>query len=257
MGMKLLDSTFFVMKRLGWVAAENRMFRHGDKVLVALSGGHASLSMLLALVHRQRKTPIDLEIIPYHVPDGVYGPPQEVEAVLREACGKMGLGLSIAEVPPETPTAPAAAHFAPVPHRQVLLDAAARLGACGIALGHTLEDRALGVLLPAVTEGRLVSVPEMEEVDVSEGKAVETGLANPTPPSTLRILRLLSHVEPEAVLRMARDEGLPILSRRVEGPLAELRAVIEKYLGAKSGPRIEKLRNLATSPDRVRDEYMA
>jgi tRNA(Ile)-lysidine synthase TilS/MesJ len=242
MGMKLLDSTFFVMKRLGWVAVENRMFHHGDRVLVALSGGHASLAMLLALVHRQRKTPIDLEILPFHVPDGVYGPPVAVEPMLREACGRMGLELAVWDGGGAQPSG----HFEAIPYREILLEQARRVGACSIALGHTLEDRAMGVLLPAVTRGRLSSVPEAEEI-VGPG-----GADRP-----LRVLRLLSHVEPEAVLRMARDEGLPVLEPLVQGPLAELRKVVEGYLGAKSGPRIEKLRNLATAPDRVRDEYLA
>ncbi|MBM4353535.1 MAG: hypothetical protein FJ109_07015 [Deltaproteobacteria bacterium] len=256
MGMKLLDSTFFVMKRLGWVAVENRMFHHGDRVLVALSGGHASLAMLLALVTRQRKTPIDLELIPFHVPDGVYGPPEQVEPLLSEACRRMGLELAVAEG-----AAPAAGHFEAIPHREVLLGAAGRCGARSIAIGHTLEDRAMGVLLPAVTQGRLTSIPEMEEIPVpgtpAAGPVTEAPLPGETPVRTVGVLRLLSHVEPEAVLRMARDEGLPVLPRQVEGPLVELRAVIEKYLGAKTGPRIEKLRNLATSPDRIRDDYMA
>lgn len=238
MGMKVLDSTFFVMKRLGWVAVENRMFRHGDKVLVGLSGGHASLAMLLALVQRQRKTPIDLEILPFHVPDGVYGSAEVVVPLLREACARMGLGLDVWEDGPVD----SAGHFAQIPHQDILCRSAEQLGACSIALGHTLEDRALGALLPAITAGRLASMPEMEALTAGR---------------TLNVLRLLSHVEPEAVLRMAKDEGLPVLPRLVEGPMAELQRVVQEYLGAKSGPRIEKLRNLATAPDRVRDEYMA
>jgi tRNA(Ile)-lysidine synthase TilS/MesJ len=236
-GRKLLDSTFFVSKRIGRAAAGHAMFPHGSTALVALSGGLASATMLTAIVRRQARVPTRLTLVPVHVPDGLHGPRNQVEPLLAAHCAALSLPLHV------LPASPAEGHFLPVPHAPLLLAAADAHQASVVILGHTLLDRALLTLLAMTLEGRLACLSEAEEAISPAGRQV-------------RIVRPMSDLTPDAVESMAADEGIAALPLLASRPHPEVRAILLEFLEAKRGGLMEKLRNVVAAPLHADREYM-
>jgi tRNA(Ile)-lysidine synthase TilS/MesJ len=232
---RLLDSTFFVTKRIGGLAFDCGMFHDGDRVLVGLSGGFASLATLWALAARQSRTPVKVTFHPFHVPDGVFGPVEQVLPVLSGACSRMGLELLVAES-----AGPPAEHFRRIPHQGTLLRAAERLGAASVVLGHTWEDRALAVLFGMLAVGR---PGELEPVE----RPPETSAA---------VVRPAGLVADAALKRMLREEKLAWPAPVIPHPDAATLAEIRRFLDYRKGPLTEKLRNVCNAPANRKEDYM-
>jgi len=58
---------FFFSKKVGEAIAEYKMIDDGDRVLIGISGGISSLSLLKALRYKQGRLPIKYEILPCYV----------------------------------------------------------------------------------------------------------------------------------------------------------------------------------------------
>lgn len=232
MGKKRLkNESFFVSKRVGRAVHEFEMLPNDCRAVVALSGGIVSLTMLRAMLFRERWAPTNATYLPVHVPDGVHGEHEVVSAMLRRQVAEWGLELTVLA------DATGAGHYDPVPHAQLLLAAAAALDAEVVVLGQTVLDRALAVLVPMLLAGQLAQLPEVEEL------------------KGIRIARPLCHTTTEAVLNMARVEGLPVLAPAPH-PEAAVRATLLEHLAAKKGDLIEQLRNASNAPQNITDEYM-
>ena len=233
MGKKRLkNESFFVAKRVGRAVHEFEMLPNDCRAVVALSGGPVSLTMLRAMLYRERWAPTNATYLPVHVPDSVHGENDAVVEVLRRQVAQWGLELTVLA------SAAAAGHYHPVPHARLLQEAAVALDAEVIVLGQTVLDRALAVLMPMLLEGQLAGLPEVEEL------------------AAVRIARPLCHTTAEAVLNMACVEGLPMLEP-VPHPQAAVRATVLDHLVAKKGDLIEQLRNASNAPQNITDEYMA
>ncbi len=230
---KLLDESFFVAKRVGRAVHEHAMLPDGCTALVALSGGFASLTLLRALLHREKRTPTTATFVPCHVPDGVHGD-EGVAETLRRLCSAWGLELKVAA------PAPAEDHFGTVPHKDALVAAAREAGASVVVLGHSILDRAFGVMLPLLGQGELAELPVVETLD--EG---------------LTAVRPLCHLTPDSILAMTRAEGLPVLEPAILPPDQALRAAVLEFIESRKGRLMEKLRNLSNAPHNIVDEYMA
>ena len=234
---KLADRTFFVVKRVGKALHEHLMLPDGCTALVGLSGGPVSLAMLHALVIRLRRIPITFTLLPVHFPDGVHGDGAEVAVLLRTECEKLGLELVLGEEAPGP-----GEHFQPVPHRAAFLRLAAEYGAHAVVLGHTMQDRAMAVMLAMLESGRLTGLPVVEEA--KEG-------------SDCRFVRPLCLLTSEAIMEMVVEEGLPVLIPRVPRPGQAARREIDEFLRSRHGRLIERLRNISNAPDKVIEEYLA
>lgn len=233
MGRKRLkNESFYVAKRVGRAVHEFELLPDNCRALVALSGGVTSLTMMRALLYRERWAPTTATFLPVHVPDGVHGEEREVSAMLQGQVNEWGLELTVLA------PARAADHYAAVPHANVLLEAAAAQEALVIVLGQTVQDRALAVLLPMLSAGKLAELPEVDEL---EG---------------IKISRPLCHTTEEAVQNMAVVEAIPIL-KSITHPQAALRTTVLEHLAAKKGNLIEQLRNASNAPQNITDEYMA
>ncbi|MFH1563470.1 MAG: ATP-binding protein [Nitrospirota bacterium] len=67
MGKKSLEIKFLLSKKAGKAIKDYDMIQDGDRIIVAVSGGKDSLTLLELLRDRQRYAPIKFEIIPVHI----------------------------------------------------------------------------------------------------------------------------------------------------------------------------------------------
>lgn len=145
-----------------------QLIRPGDRIMVAVSGGKDSYTLLDLLWQARRKAPIEFELVAVHLDqvqpgyDGKpladwlasYGAPFEI---LREDTYSIVKEL----------TQPGDTYCAPCSRlrRGILYTAAARLGCNKIALGHHREDTLHTTLLNMLYAGKLQAMPASYRTD--------------------------------------------------------------------------------------------
>ena len=169
------------------------MLRPGDRVIVGVSGGKDSLSLLSSLVAHRRHAPFPYDVVAVTIEQGKFKRSIEslgaiirslgVEWVLREDARTLALVRG------------GVAHGCDVcsrHRRHSLYRLADELGATALALGHTADDCAESLLRNVMFNGRIASLPP-----VAQSRR-----------GGLRVIRPLVYVTEELTEAYARAAGL-------------------------------------------------
>ena len=119
------------------------MIENGDKVMVCLSGGKDSYTMLEILTHYQKYSELQFDIVAVNLDQKQPGFPEEV---LPNYLTEKGIDFKILErdtysiVKEKTPEGKSTCSLCSRLRRGTLYEAAANLGCNKIALGHHKED---------------------------------------------------------------------------------------------------------------------
>ncbi len=134
----------------------------GDRIMVAVSGGKDSYTLLHVLMRLRERAPIDFELVAVNLDQGQPGYPAHVVEEHLRAVGvpyrmiRRDTYSVVKRVVPEgKSTCAACSRF----RRGVLYDAAVELGCTRIALGHHRDDLIETLLLNALYSGSLKSMP--------------------------------------------------------------------------------------------------
>ena len=137
-----------------------RMFREGDRILVAVSGGKDSLTLLHAVSKLEW-----VDVLPTFIDLGISGYSEECLRTCEEACENLGLELNVYDLKSKHGfTVDDLARLEPklgrpvcsscgLVKRYVLNEAALELGATCLATGHTLDDESAYTLHNILTGG--------------------------------------------------------------------------------------------------------
>ncbi|MCQ2379301.1 MAG: hypothetical protein MJ025_00025 [Victivallaceae bacterium] len=181
---------------VGEAMAEYAMVSHGDRVMVAMSGGKDSTVMLHALLHFQRVAPVRFDLVAVTFDPG-YG--SFDSGAIASYCRSLGVehhvvGMPVGEII-------RAKNFEDSPcvlcsrlRRGLLYTKARELGCRSLALGHHLDDIAVSFLM-SVCRGHGIS---------TMGACVE-----PKSPSAVRIIRPLAKVPESLVVACAAEIDVP------------------------------------------------
>jgi tRNA 2-thiocytidine biosynthesis protein TtcA len=154
-----------IRRNAGKAIADFNMIEQGDKVMVCLSGGKDSYTMLDVLLYMQKVAPISFEIIAVNLDQKQPGFP---EHVLPEYLQKLGVQFEIVEEDtysivtdkiPEGKTTCSLCSLCSRLRRGILYKTATRLGATKIALGHHRDDMLETLFLNMFHGGKLKSMP--------------------------------------------------------------------------------------------------
>ncbi|HSD21775.1 MAG TPA: tRNA 2-thiocytidine(32) synthetase TtcA [Anaeromyxobacter sp.] len=133
-----------------------------DKIMVAVSGGKDSYTLLHVLMRLRERAPIDFELVAVNLDQGQPGYPAETVERHFQAVGVPYRMLrrdtySVVRrlVPEGKTTCPVCSRL----RRGVLYNAAAEMGCTKIALGHHRDDLVETLLLSALYSGALKSMP--------------------------------------------------------------------------------------------------
>ena len=195
----------------GNLLIDRPLFRAGDRVCVAISGGADSTALLLALVEANAaKEPLGVVLSVAHVHHGLRGAEADAdEAFVRELCERLAVPLTVFHV--DTAARQAAEREGlEEAARELRYEALRGLLAEGrvdaIATAHTLDDQAETVMMKllrgAWTEGLGGISPELQETG---NRKQETG-AGAGAGRVVRPLLGVRRSEVEAFLR-ARGQG--------------------------------------------------
>ncbi len=195
----------------------------GDRIMVAVSGGKDSYTLLHVLQRLRERAPIDFDLVAVNLDQGQPGfPAHVVEDHLR----RVGVPYRMLRrdtysvvkrvVPEGKSTCAACSRF----RRGVLYDAAVELGCNKIALGHHRDDLIETLLLNALYSGSLKAMPP--KLHSQDGRNV--------------VIRPLCYAAEQDIAAFAAAVAFPIVPcdlcgsqpnlrrKRVKGLLAELSA---------------------------------
>ncbi len=193
----------------------------GDRIMVAVSGGKDSYTLLHLLMRLRERAPIRFDLLAVNLDQGQPGYPAEIVERHFQAVGVPYRMLhrdtySVVRrlVPEGKTTCPVCSRL----RRGVLYNAAVELGCNKIALGHHRDDLVETLLLSALYSGALKSMPP--KLHAQDGRNV--------------VVRPLCYAAEEDIAAFARAMAFPIVPcdlcgsqpnlrrKRVKGLLAEL-----------------------------------
>ena len=146
----------------GQAIADFNMIEDGDKVMVCLSGGKDSYTMLDILLHMQRVAPIKFSIVAVNLDQKQPGFP---EHVLPEYLSQVGVDFKIVEedtysiVIDKVAEGKTTCGLCSRLRRAILYRTATELGATKVALGHHRDDMLETLFLNMFYGGKLKSMP--------------------------------------------------------------------------------------------------
>ena len=151
-----------LLRDAGRAIADFRMIEPGDRILVGVSGGKDSFTLLHVLQQLQRSAPVEFSLLACNLDQGHPGfPSAGLEAYLR-ATGAAVLMLredTYSVVKRLVPEGKTACSVCSRLRRGILYRAAREHGCTKIALGHHRDDLIESLLMSMIFSGKLRSMP--------------------------------------------------------------------------------------------------
>ncbi len=187
-----------LLNHVGRAVHDFDLIRGGDRIVVAVSGGKDSTSLLQLLLRLRANSPVDFSLVAVTVDQGQPGFPSHVLAEWFQRLGVehriiaqdvLGIARGLAE-PGKT-----LCSICSRLRRGILYNAAVELKATKIALGHHREDLIETLLLSAMFSGALKSMPPKLFSD--DGRNT--------------VIRPMAYCPEAEIAAYAAEQGLPVI----------------------------------------------
>jgi tRNA 2-thiocytidine biosynthesis protein TtcA len=234
-----------ITRLVGRAIGDFKLIDDGDRVLVALSGGKDSWSLLYALKHLQRKAPINYELaaVTIHPGNAVFDCTSLAERLARDGIAHWIIPGDIVKVVNENLTEGTnPCSFCSRLRRGMLYTYAANQGWNKIALGHHLDDVVETLLLNLFFNGSIKGMSPHLLAD--DGKNT--------------VIRPLFYVKEDLTRRCAESLAVPILgcSCAYQGMSGSRRQWVKALLSRIEEEVPQARSNLLASMGRVRHRHL-
>lgn len=185
---------YFLSKKVGKAIMDYKMLDDKDRILVAVSGGKDSLTLLKILKERQSFVPIEYDLIACHIDMGYEcAHPKILERYFKDNGCKYR--IKKIDILKNTKRKDINCFWCSWNRRRALFEMADKLGCTKIALGHHKDDIIQTFLLNLFFQGEISAMSPRQEL--FKGKVV--------------IIRPLAYLEEKECRRFARDNNFPTL----------------------------------------------
>lgn len=232
-------------REAGRAIEDYNMIQEGDKIMVCLSGGKDSYTMLDLLMSLQRSAPINFELVAVNLDQKQPGFP---EHVLPEYLAEIGVPFHILErdtysiVQEKTPEGKATCALCSRLRRGNLYGFAQEIGATKIALGHHRDDIVETLFLNMFHGGKLKAMPPKLRSD--DGQNI--------------VIRPLAYCREKDIAEFSRYREHPIIPCNLCGSQDNLqRQVIKQMLNQWDMDHPGRLENLFTAIQNVAPSQLA
>jgi tRNA 2-thiocytidine biosynthesis protein TtcA len=235
--------TYKALKRvLGKALHRYDMIAHGDRIVVGLSGGKDSLTLMWLLFERLARVPIDYELFPVYVDPGFEG---GFSGDLRAWCQNQGYPVQV-----EHTDCGLVAHsrqnrenpcfLCSRLRRKRLFEIADELNCSKLALGHHKDDI-------------------IETLFMNMCYAGEISTMNPSQPffkGKITVIRPLAYADEDSIRRFARSMGFPEFANPCPSAGVSKRREVKEMLRKlyRSNKKIKG--NIFRSMRHVREDYL-
>lgn len=201
-----------------WNAIDDfKMIENGDKVMVCLSGGKDSYTMLEILMHFEKYADIDFSIVAVNLDQKQPGFPEDV---LPKYLTEKGVDFEIIErdtysiVKEKTPEGKSTCSLCSRLRRGTLYEKAEQLGCNKIALGHHREDIIETFFLNLFFAGKMEAMPAKYKTD--DDKFI--------------VIRPLAYCKEEDIAKYSRAQQHPIIPCNLCGSQPNLQRQVIKAM---------------------------
>jgi tRNA 2-thiocytidine biosynthesis protein TtcA len=194
----LLSLPKSLLKPVGKAVADYQMIREGDRILVGLSGGKDSLTLLHLLLHLQRHAPINFEVAALTVDPMVEG---YEPACLKPYLAALGVpyffaAQPIMEMAKEHMGRPSYCAFCSRIKRGIMYNAVRKNAYNVLALGQHLDDLAESFMMSAFHGGQLRTMKASYLNDAGD----------------VRVIRPLVYAREAQMAAFAKAAALPVIA---------------------------------------------
>lgn len=235
----LRKASLAVSKRMGSCLTDYRMIDDGDRLMVAVSGGKDSLTLLSILNERRTFVPVKYGLLAAHIDFGFH---RSASVRLARFCKKLGVEYvhlrldALKKTPPEKINC----FWCSWNRRKALFELAQRLKVRKICFGHHKDDIIETTLLNMFFHGEISTMCPRQEL--FKGKIV--------------ILRPLAYVEESLIEQCARQMKLPVDACRCPHADFSNRTAVRRIISRVKHFCPDVKTNIFRSTSRIKTAYL-
>ncbi|MCM8797769.1 MAG: tRNA 2-thiocytidine(32) synthetase TtcA [Candidatus Omnitrophica bacterium] len=231
---------FYISKRVGKAIMDYDMISDGDKILVAVSGGKDSLTLLRVLYDRRKFVPIKYNLLAVHIDMGY---PCHHPKILSEYFKRHGIEYRIEKVnilKPGQTRKDISCFWCSWNRRRALFETAERFGCTKVALGHHKDDIIETTLMNLFFHGEISSMAPKQEL--FNGKIV--------------IIRPLAYVEERLIVKFAKVADFPHHKCSCPNSVTSNRTKVSRIIEELEKVNPDIRTNIFRATKRIKKEYL-
>lgn len=230
-----------INSKIGKAIGEYDLIQDGDKILVAVSGGKDSLTLLTLLKAIQSWAPVKFELTAAHVKSDLHCGSSLQDKALIKIFEELGVKYKFLEIEVLDSEEKTTCFWCSWNRRKSLFEYADEARCNKVALGHHKDDIVETMLMNLLYNGEISAINPNQEM--FGGK--------------LHIIRPLCYVEENTIKKFAKERGFPDeLSQCPFGRDSRRKYVKDLIKDAEQKTKANIKTNIFNSLSRIREEYI-
>ena len=229
-------------KKAGMAINRYNMISGDDKILVGVSGGKDSLTLLKILIERKKWIPIDYEVKAVHVSTDYDKDSEKKKKLLEKFFNELGCDyifkhIKIAE---KNKRRREDCFWCAWNRRKILFETADKLGFSKVALGHHKDDVVETILMNLIYNGEISSINPVQEI--FKGK--------------IKIIRPLILLEEKEIVRYTELTRIETVKSECPRNDDSKRALIKQLIYELHKTNRDVKTNILKAPSRIKHDYI-